>query len=314
MKRFTPAVKFWVGPPLDNGYYYDIDLEGKTLTEEDLAKVEGLMKELAKKDNKYVRTAQPKAEAIKYFTDKGDEYKLDLLNGLTDGEITFYTQGNFTDLCRGPHIPSTGYIKAIKLLNIAGAYWKGDSNNKQLTRIYGITFPKQQMLDEYLAMLEEAKKRDHRILGKELEIFTFDDEVGPGLPLWLPKGGALIEKLEALAKENENAQGYVGVRVEEPAHCQGGFIHPQRALALLCGFDVPAHGTGWRKILFKGDELPAPSQNIRRYAKELPRFAFAPGGIRNLLPVRAKRRVIRFDAGALFANERCAYLLHQRTV
>lgn len=212
IETLYPGVKFWVGPPLDNGYYYDVDLGGQTLSEEDLAKVENLMKELAKKDNKYVRTAQPKAEAIKYFTEKGDEYKLDLLKGLTDGEITFYTQGNFTDLCRGPHIPSTGYIKAIKLLNIAGAYWKGDAHNKQLTRIYGITFPKQQMLDEYLAMLEEAKKRDHRLLGKELEIFTFDEEVGPGLPLWLPKGGALIEKLEALAKENENAQGYVRVK------------------------------------------------------------------------------------------------------
>jgi len=212
IEALYPGAKFWVGPPLDNGYYYDIDLGGQVLNEEDLAKVEKLMVELAKKDNKYQRSEMPKAEAVKYFTEKGDEYKLDLLNGLTDGEITFYKQGNFTDLCRGPHIPSTGYIKAIKLLNIAGAYWKGDSNNKQLTRIYGVTFPKQQQLDEYLAMLEEAKKRDHRILGKELEIFTFDDEVGPGLPLWLPKGGALIEKLEALAKENEAAQGYLRVK------------------------------------------------------------------------------------------------------
>ncbi|MBL0310197.1 MAG: threonine--tRNA ligase [Bacteroidetes bacterium] len=212
IETLHPGVKFWVGPPLDHGYYYDLDLGGQTLSEEDLAKVEKLMAELAKKDNKFVRSEMPKAEAVKYFTGKGDEYKLDLLSNLNDGEITFYQQGNFTDLCRGPHIPSTGYIKAIKLLSIAGAYWKGDSNNKQLTRVYGITFPKQNQLDEYLTMLEEAKKRDHRILGKELEIFTFDDEVGPGLPLWLPKGGALIEKLEALAKKNETEQGYERVK------------------------------------------------------------------------------------------------------
>jgi threonyl-tRNA synthetase len=212
IETLFPGVKFWVGPPLEHGYYYDIDLGGQTLSEEDLQKVEKLMGELAKQDNKYIRSEMPKAEAVKYFTEKGDEYKLDLLGGLADGEITFYKQGNFTDLCRGPHIPSTGYIKAIKLLNIAGAYWKGDSNNKQLTRIYGITFPKQQQLDEYLAMLEEQKKRDHRVIGKELEIFAFDDEVGPGLPLWLPKGAALIEKLETLAKKNEHEQGYVRVK------------------------------------------------------------------------------------------------------
>ena len=154
----------------------------------------------------------PKAEAVKYFTEKGDEYKLDLLQNLTDGEITFYQQGSFTDLCRGPHIPSTDYIKAIKLLSIAGAYWKGDEKNKQLTRVYGVTFPKQAMLDAHLAMLEEARKNDHRTLGKELEIFTFDEEVGPGLPLWLPKGAAIIEKLEHLAKTTEHEQGYQRVK------------------------------------------------------------------------------------------------------
>ena len=172
VETLFPGVKFWVGPPLDNGYYYDIDMGGQTLSEADLERIEKLMLDLAKQDNKFERSEKPKAEAVKYFTEKGDEYKLDLLSGLTDGEITFYKQGNFTDLCRGPHIPSTGFIKAIKLLNIAGAYWKGDSNNKQLTRIYGITFPKQAQLDAHLAMLEEAKKRDHRIIGKELEIFT----------------------------------------------------------------------------------------------------------------------------------------------
>jgi len=212
IETLFPGVKFWVGPPVEHGYYYDIDLGDRTMTEEDLGTIEKLMIELAKKDNKYERSEMSKADAVQYFTEKGDEYKLDLLSGLEDGSITFYKQGNFTDLCRGPHIPSTGLIKAIKLLSVAGAYWKGDSNNKQLTRVYGITFPKQQQLDEYMHMLEEAKKRDHRILGKELEIFAFDDDVGPGLPLWLPKGAALIEKLEELAKKNEREQGYVRVK------------------------------------------------------------------------------------------------------
>lgn len=212
LEFYYPGVKFWVGPPVENGFYYDVDLGDTKLSSEDLQKIEEKMKELAAQDNKYVRFEKPKAEAVNYFTEKGDEYKLDLLQNLNDGEITFYTQGKFTDLCRGPHIPSTGLIKAIKLTNLAGAYWKGDEKNKQLTRIYGITFPKQQQLDEYNKMMEEAKQRDHRLLGKELEIFAFDDEVGPGLPLWLPKGAALIEKLENLAKKTEAEQGYVRVK------------------------------------------------------------------------------------------------------
>ena len=207
-----PGVKFWVGPAVEDKFYYDIDLGDRKLTEDDLERLEKRMLELAKQGNKYIRTAMPKAEAVKYFTEKGDEYKLDLLENLKDGEITFYQQGKFTDLCYGPHIPSTDYIKAIKLLSVAGAYWKGDEKNKQLTRVYGITFPKQAQLDAHLAMLEEARKNDHRILGRELEIFTFDDEVGPGLPLWLPKGAAIIEKLEKLAKESEHEQGYVRVK------------------------------------------------------------------------------------------------------
>ncbi len=207
-----PDVKFGIGPPIDEGFYYDIDLGGRKLTEEELKQLEIKMKELANKDSKYIRSEVSKADAISYFTQKNDPYKIELLQDLKDGEITFYQQGNFTDLCRGPHIPSTSYIKSIKLLSIAGAYWRGDEKNKQLTRIYGITFPKASMLDEYLALLEERKKRDHRTLGKDLEIFTFDDEVGPGLPLWLPKGAAIIEKLEALAKKNEHEQGYVRVK------------------------------------------------------------------------------------------------------
>ena len=208
VEALYPGVKFWVGPPVENGFYYDMDLGGKQLTEEDLKKLEIKMNELAKQGNKYVRKEISKNEAVKYFTDKNDEYKLDLLQGLKDGEITFYTQGNFTDLCRGPHIPDTGLIKALKLTNVAGAYWKGDEKNKMLTRVYGVSFPAQKELDEYLNMLEEAKKRDHRKLGKEMGIFTFDDQVGPGLPLWMPNGTVIIEELEKLAKQTEEKAGY----------------------------------------------------------------------------------------------------------
>jgi len=205
-----PGVKFWVGPATVNppGFYYDMDLGDRQITDDDLRKLESKMTELARTNEVYQRKEISKPDAVAYFKTKGDEYKLDLLQNLKDGEITFYTQGNFTDLCRGPHIPNTGFIKAIKLTNIAGAYWKGDEKNKQLTRIYGITFPAQKELDEYLALLEEAKKRDHRKLGKELGIFTFDEQVGPGLPLWLPNGAIVIEELEKLAKQSEERAGY----------------------------------------------------------------------------------------------------------
>lgn len=210
VESLFPGVKFWVGPPTVNppGFYYDMDLGDRKLSEEDLAKLEKKMNELAKTNSTYQRKEISKAEAVKYFTEKGDEYKLDLLSNLEDGNITLYSQGNFTDLCRGPHIPSTSPIKAIKLTNVAGAYWKGDEKNKMLTRVYGVTFPSQKELDEYLQMLEEAKKRDHRKLGKELGIFTMDDDVGPGLPLWMPNGTIIIEELERLAKETEHAAGY----------------------------------------------------------------------------------------------------------
>lgn len=203
-----PGAKFWVGPALEKGFYYDVDLGDKKMSEEDLLAIEKKMNELAKQNNAYIRKEQAKADAIAYFAEKGDEYKLDLLQNLEDGSITFYTQGNFTDLCRGPHIPSTGFIKAIKLTSIAGAFWKGDEKNKMLTRIYGITFPNQKELDEYLVLLEEAKKRDHRKLGKELSIFTTTEDVGQGLILWLPNGTVIIEELEKLAKETELAAGY----------------------------------------------------------------------------------------------------------
>lgn len=203
-----PGVKFWVGPAIDKGFYYDMDLGDRKMHDDDLALLEKKMNELAKQNNSFTRKSISKPDAVQYFIEKGDEYKLDLLQNLNDGEITFYTQGNFTDLCRGPHIPHTGFIKAIKLTSIAGAYWKGDEKNKQLTRIYGVTFPNQKELDEYLVMLEEAKKRDHRKLGKELGIFTFDDDIGQGLPLWMPNGTIIIEELEKLAKETENKAGY----------------------------------------------------------------------------------------------------------
>ncbi|MEN9686845.1 MAG: hypothetical protein RLZZ28_2631 [Bacteroidota bacterium] len=203
-----PGVKFWVGPALDKGFYYDMDLGDRKMTEEDLLLLEKKMNELAKQNNGYIRKEISKAAAIQYFTEKGDEYKLDLLQNLTDGEITFYTQGGFTDLCRGPHIPNTGFIKAIKLTSIAGAYWKGNEKNKMLTRVYGVSFPNQKELDDYLLMLEEAKKRDHRKLGKELGIYTMDDDIGPGLILWMPNGTVIIEELERLAKETEEAAGY----------------------------------------------------------------------------------------------------------
>ncbi len=212
LESLYPGVKFGIGPAIDNGFYYDVDLDGKKLSVDDLNTIEKKMQELAKKESQFNRKEVSKAEALEYFTQKGDPYKLELINELTDGDITFYSQGDFTDLCKGPHLPHTGFIKAIKLLNIAGAYWRGDEKNKQLTRVYGITFPKKSELDEYLLMLEEAKKRDHRVLGKDLEIFAFDDDVGPGLPLWLPKGAAIIEKLEEFAKKTEKEAGYMRVK------------------------------------------------------------------------------------------------------
>lgn len=206
-----PDAKFAIGPPVENGFYYDIDFGDKTFSLDNLEAIETKMLELARKNSEYVRKDVSKADAIKYFTEKGDPYKLELIDGLADGTITFYTQGNFTDLCRGPHIPNTGFIKAVKLLRVAGAYWRGDEKNKQLTRVYGITFPKDKELKEYLVMLEEAKKRDHRKLGKELELFTFSEKVGMGLPLWLPKGAMLRERLIQFMQKAQTKSGYLPV-------------------------------------------------------------------------------------------------------
>jgi len=208
LEFFYPGIKLAIGPPVKNGFYYDVDFMDYTITEADLAKVEDKMKELAKQKNEFVRKDISKLDAIAYFKEKGDEYKLELLEGLDDGTITFYTQGEFTDLCRGPHMPNTGFVKAVKLTSIAGAYWRGDETRKQLTRIYGITFPKSSELTEYLEKVEMAKARDHRKLGKEMDLFTFSQRVGQGLPLWLPKGAALRERLENFLKKAQKKGGY----------------------------------------------------------------------------------------------------------
>ena len=208
LEALYPGIKFGIGPAIDRGFYYDVDAGDYTFTPADLPKIEAKMKELAKEKSTYERKDVSKADAIKYFTEKDDEYKLELIDGLEDGSITFYTQGNFTDLCKGPHIPHTGSIKAVKCMSIAGAYWRGDETRKQMTRIYGITFPKQKELTEYLELLEEAKKRDHRKLGPELGLFMFSEKVGAGLPIWLPKGTQLRERLQNFLRAEQEKRGY----------------------------------------------------------------------------------------------------------
>ena len=208
LEALYPGTKFGIGPPIETGFYYDVDFGDHKLEGDELEKIEQKMIELAKQKSEFIRTNVGKREAVAFFQEKGDEYKLDLLEGLEDGSITFYQQGNFTDLCRGPHIPNTGFVKAVKLTNIAGAYWRGDEKRKMLTRIYGVTFPKAQELKDYLTLLEEAKKRDHRKIGRELELFTFSEKVGMGLPLWLPKGTLLRERLISFMKKAQDKSGY----------------------------------------------------------------------------------------------------------
>jgi threonyl-tRNA synthetase len=218
MEALYPGIKLAIGPPIENGFYYDIDFMNHSFSSDNLPEVEIKMRELAKGNNEFQRKQVSKQKAFNYFREKGDEYKLELINELEDGTITFYSQGNFTDLCRGPHIPHTGHIKAIKLLATAGAYWRGDEKRKQLTRVYGISFPKKSELDEYLLFLEEAKKRDHRKLGRELELFTFSANVGQGLPIWLPKGAALRERLENFLKKKQAEYGYEQVITPHIGH------------------------------------------------------------------------------------------------
>jgi len=207
LQELYPGIKFGIGPSIENGFYYDVD-SPTPITEGDLVKIEKKMEELARTKEPVERREVPKAEALETFKAKGDQYKVELIEALEDGKISFYTNGSFTDLCRGPHLPNTGAIKAIKLTSVAGAYWRGDEKNKMLTRIYGISFPKKSMLDEHLAMLEEAKKRDHRKLGKELELFTFSQRVGQGLPMWLPKGAELRMRLENFLRTVQKRYGY----------------------------------------------------------------------------------------------------------
>lgn len=211
LEALYPGIKLGIGPPIDNGFYYDIDFGDHTFSSTEFSKIEDKMLELARQDNTYNRIDISKADAIAYFKEKDDPYKLDLLSRLDDGSITFYKQGNFTDLCKGPHIPSTGKIKAVKLMLVAGAYWLGDEKSKQLTRIYAVSFPKQKELKEHLHMLEEAKKRDHKKLGKEMELFTFSEKVGAGLPIWLPKGTAVRERLEKFMRQAQIERGYLPV-------------------------------------------------------------------------------------------------------
>jgi len=218
LEALYPGTKFGIGPSIETGFYYDVDFGDKHFSSDDFKQIEDKMIELAKTKSEYLRKEVSKADAIQYFKEKGDEYKLDLLEGLNDGDITFYSQGNFTDLCRGPHIPNTGFIKAVKLMSVAGAYWRGDEKNKQLTRLYAVTFPKQSELTDYLHLLEEAKKRDHRKLGKELELFAFSEKVGMGLPLWLPKGAALRERLVQFLQKAQVKSGYEPVVTPHIAH------------------------------------------------------------------------------------------------
>ncbi len=218
LEALHPQTKFGIGPPIERGFYYDVDTGDYTLTPEDLVKLEKKIIELARQKNPYIRREVSKDEAVAYYQEKNDEYKLELLEGLEDGSITFYTQGNFTDLCRGPHIPTTAPIKAVKLTSLAGAYWRGDENRKQLTRIYGITFPKAKELTQYLEMIEEAKRRDHRKLGQELELFMFSEKVGAGLPIWLPKGTQIRERLQDFLKKEQEKRGYQGVVTPHIGH------------------------------------------------------------------------------------------------
>ncbi|MEO6150644.1 MAG: threonine--tRNA ligase [Mucilaginibacter sp.] len=218
LEALYPGTKFGIGPAIETGFYYDVDFGDVEFSSDEFKKIEDKIIELARAKSEYIRKPVTKADAIEYFTEKGDEYKLDLIKDLADGSITFYTQGNFTDLCRGPHIPNTGFIKAVKLMSVAGAYWRGDESRKQLTRIYGVTFTKQSELADYLHMLEEAKKRDHRKLGKELELFTFSEKVGMGLPLWLPKGAALRERLVNFLQKAQVKAGYEQVITPHIGH------------------------------------------------------------------------------------------------
>ena len=297
LEALYPGIKFGIGPAIENGFYYDVD-SPVAITESDLPKIEAKMVELARQKEPLVRREVPKAEALKEFTEKGDPYKVELIEALEDGTISFYTNGNFTDLCRGPHIPNTGAIKAIKLLSVAGAYWRGDEKRQMLTRIYGISFPKKSMLDEYLALMEEAKKRDHRKLGKELELFAFSQRVGAGLPLWLPKG-----RRAARPAGTVPALGAEGVRLPAGHHApyrqQGAVRHVGPLRQIRQGF-VPAdpHPRRGRGVPAQTDELSPPLRDLQGQTPLVQGSADPSGGVRHGLPLRADGRAARPDARA----------------
>ncbi len=322
--EFYPETKYTIGPPVENGFYYDFDLP-QQITLEDLEKIEKRMRQIIAGGHAFVKKVVSAEEARQVFKDQ--PYKLELIDGLEKGEldeygnplaekpeISLYQSDTFTDLCRGPHVETTRQINpsAFKLMSIAGAYWRGDEHNKMLTRIYGTAWKTPDELKNYLKMLEEAKARDHRKLGKELEIYIYDEEVGPGLPLWLPRGGVVIEELERLAKEMEEKAGYL--RVRTPAPDQGRPVPALRSPAVLRREHVPAHGDGRNEILRQADELPDAPQDLRREATLLPRPAHPAGRIRHLLPLRKIRRAVRADARPLDADERCAHLRDRGSV
>ena len=290
LEALYPGIKFGIGPAIENGFYYDVD-SPTPITEADLPKIEQKMQELSRNKEQLIRREVPKAEALKTFTEKGDQYKVELITDLQDGTISFYTNGAFTDLCRGPHIPNTGYIKALKLTSVAGAYWRGNEKNKMLTRIYGISFPKKSMLDEYLVMMEEAKKRDHRKLGKDLELFCFSQRVGQGLPLWLPKGAALRDRLEQFLRGVQKEYGYQQVITP---HIGNKELYVTSGHYAKYGKDSfqPIHTP------IEGDELPAPLRDLPFEAPLVQGAARPPGGVRDRLPLRAVGRAARADARA----------------
>ena len=297
LENLYPGIKFGIGPAIENGFYYDVD-SPTPITEADLPRIEQKMQELSRNKEQLIRREVPKAEALKTFTEKGDQYKVELITDLEDGTISFYTNGAFTDLCRGPHIPNTGYIKAIKLTSVAGAYWRGNEKNKMLTRIYGISFPKKSMLDEYLQMMEEAKKRDHRKLGKDLELFTFSQRVGPG-----PSALAAEGRRTARPSGAVPAQRAEGVRLpagHHPAHRQQGTL---RHLGPLCQVRqglLPAdpHPDRGRGVPAQADELPAPLRDLPFEAPFVQGAASPSGRVRNGLPLRAVGRAPRTDPRA----------------
>lgn len=294
LEALYPGIKFGIGPAIENGFYYDVD-SPVPITEADLETIEKKMIELSRNKEQLIRTEVSKADALKNFTEKGDPYKVELIRDLEDGTISFYTNGAFTDLCRGPHLPNTGLIKAIKLTSVAGAYWRGNEKNKMLTRIYGISFPKKSMLDEYLAMMEEAKKRDHRKLGKELELFCFSQRVGQGLPLWLPKGAALRDRLEQFLRGVQKEYGYQQVITP---HIGNKELYVTSGHYAKYGKDsfqpihTPIEG---EEYLLKPMNCPHPLRNLPLEAPLLQGAAGAPGGVRHGVSLRAVGRAARLD-------------------